>query len=389
MSSFVYNNQIFNADVINECNRNSKYIEKYSKLQDNIPFLDYKSVPIAPEHIIQHQFIKPIEGPLLPNIGDKFRFQLPNFDILTGLFLVVTLTSTSNNTTNTSNNTGAILWNSINFLQYGKSLLNYPPTYSICRNNESPHIEEEEFFETIILGQPLNNNTQTYFLPLYGPMFDNCNNYLLLEFFRNLELEAIWAGLPLSNVTACQVSLGCITMHTNLEYKNCILENLNKPNYTLPWYGVRTFTAPIVHSTGQTQAIIDLGYQMLTAKNIYVYILNTTTGVETSILGIKLRVNGQDVFNQEDQITNAIKKYYSPDRKVYWGWNLNSRRIPFGLLLERVGFTGGACLVPGPYQLTINFNVASTNSTLFCHVEYYSELEVNTKDGILNTTSCY
>ena len=385
--SLDYNHR-HNVDIINECNKSSKYIHKYQERQQNVAFMDYKQVPNAPEHYIQETWLRPNSGsPVLPtNAGDKFTWTLPNIDILTGLVLVITLTTTADNTAYTSRNTAALFWNLINLTQYGKTLLNYHPSYVICRNNEAPSIEEEEAFETIIWGAPLNNDTQTYFLPLFGPMFDKCNNYLFLEFFKNLQLEAYWSGLGLSSISAVSCYLACYSMHTNVEYKNSLLASLRRQNFTLPWYAVRSFNALIPE--GATSFSIDLSNQFLTAKNIYLFMVYTQ-GNETSFTKITVSAASQVIF-VEDFIQNMLKKYYSPDRKVYWGWNLNSVRIPFGLLQERLGWTGGACLIPGPYIINIECNSVSTTSTYcFCHIEHYTELEVDAANGLLNTTAVY
>ncbi len=376
-----------NIQSIFEGNHESKFIEKYRGEKQNVKFFDYKDIKITPEHYIYETSIRANPGfPTIPAFaGESYRFKVPDTDFMTGFAISCTISSDEDNTGETSYNTSARLWSRINVYQYGKIIYSFDPTYVLSRIIDAPEAAENEYLTSLITSVPLNNNTVNYVLPAFGPFIDDVNEYLFLEFYKGLEVEAIWAGLDLAIVTAVDTNLLLYRMRTDQDYKNSVLKEIPRYNFQRPWYQTRTFKTEVVFGTTSTSIYID---NFMVAKNIYL-LLMATDGQEIDITRVELSI-GSDMMFSENQTSNTLKKYYSPDRKVFWGFDGSGISVPFGLLMERFGFTGGLSLVKGPFLLQVYYDLPGAGTRyLYTNVEYYTELETNPDLGLFITHQVY
>lgn len=378
-------NQIPNIEDIFEGNHESKFIQKYKNEKYNIKFFDYKDVTIAPEHYIYQTLIRPNPGfPLIPTQkGEVYRYKIPDVDFMTGLSIKCRISSGDDNTGLTSYNTAANLWNKVTIYQYGKIIFTFDPTYVLSRIMDAPTPAENEALTALITSQPLDTNSVTYDLPFFAPFLENCKEYLFLEFYKGLEVEIEWKGLALTGVTLVTPYLALYRMRTDQDYKNSVLHELPKTNFIRPWYNVRTLKNDVTGTS--TSLYLDNFY---VAKNIYLFIMGTD-GQEINIDRVELTI-GSDMMFIEDRVSNFLKKYYSPERFIPWGFDASGVSIPFGLLLERFGFTGGLSLVKGPFLLKVYYDLPDADvRTLYTNIEYYSEVGTDPNLGLLISAQVY
>ena len=112
-------------------------------------------------------------------------------------------------------------------------------------------------------------------------------------------------------------------------------------------------------------------------------------GQEINVDRITLTI-GDNIVIDEDRTSNILKKYYSPDREIFWGYDGSGVSFNLGSTLERMGFTGGLCLVKGPFLMTVFYTLPdATARTLYTNIEYYTELEVYAAEGRMLTNEVY
>lgn len=386
-----------NIDIIFEQSPASKYVTKYKNEPQNMKYLDFRTVKVSPEYYIYSDLLRPTpDSPTRPTLsGEKIRFKIKDVDILTGAIMRTTVTSANDLTALTSYNTGATLWNRVTFFHYGKAIYTFVPSYILCRVQESGP-SENEMNTSAITSIPIDGTVTTsseYILPLFAPFFDTKDYYLYTEFYRNLEVELEYSGLLTYNTSATS-DYSSITMYLETqkmrlpyEYKNHLYQNMKENKFQRPWYNTRTFTYAMLSGASSNTVYLDNNF--MTAKNLYIFIMSSS-GYETNINTVTLTVAGNKIF-QEDRYSNIYKKYFSPDRLVYWGYDGSCRRIPFGAIQDenRFGYTGGACLSMASYKLDITSSTLSANATMYLIVEFYTEVETDSGNGSLHTNLIY
>ncbi len=373
-------NQIF------ESNKESKYVETFSKLPYTKQFCQSKSENYPQYYVYEQLLIAENNQTTYPDDGTIFKFKIPNLDFLTGLCIKLTLTTDFDNTVLTSNNTSAIFWKKMNIKQYGNIIYTVTPSYILTRVKEALEPGENEYLESLILGAALNVNTQTYYLPIYGPMFDKHENYLLLDFYKNLEVELVFNRINISGNNTIDLKLMLYRMSVKQEFKNSYIENISKEKFMIPWYSIRSSENILATIVTNYKLYID---NFLTIKKIHLSIYNFLTGANQIITNISFIIGDKVIFN-DDNTSNILKKYYSPNRKIFFGNNdPTGYTIPFGDIMDNLGLTNALCLSMGPFCLSIDYITNNANCKLYTNMQYNTQLISHPNDGSLLMSNIY
>ena len=362
------------------------YVLNYNKQSHLIEQL-HKTVPI--ETTFHHGILKNI-----PNLvktqyyvepstrtnssNTSYVFQLPDEGFLLGLVLETQLTSEGNNI-EAEERIGARVYQNIQFKQGNKILAENCPDYIEARIDESLE-SQDAFNEMTDPDQDWNANTITTYTPLFYSFTDKPSNALLLNYYRNLEIEAV-KNEELDNtldspVTALTNRLVCFISYLDDSYYNSYVYNVFYQEY-FNIFSYDKYVQKDSVSSGATSLRVSLQcYNLVFA--IHLILKNTENYSQEQVKTLKVWCNSGR------QIVDTTKRlnYYDTGRQT---GKISSHQgnlmfsYFFGISKDRDYHSGGINTVASrDLELEVTFDaVPDENYQLVTVCEYYTLLQTD------------
>lgn len=332
----------------------------------------FKDIPYQPVH--EHTVTKNIPNNfrsikrITPEISSSglYRFTLPEQGFLQGMCLSFTCTSYDNTA---EDKVATRIFNSIYLKQGLRDIFHNGPSYSLARLNQEPVQRQNNFTELSNWSQMFDNNEISCSLPIFSSFTDNEKNYLLLNYFRRLELHCQLNQNVITDESIVGLNVELIVFIKNYEdeyynsfiYKEFLLNKKSKKNYFS--YDIFNIQRTLEVGSTETQIILH-GPLLVFALHSIIF---DTTHANIPIYKLILNHQGTDVLN----IKTSENALLDPS---YYQYNGNSLSYFFGHK-SRDYHSGAINLNNGPWIITLHHNEITETSILNIDLEYFCILE--------------
>ena len=342
----------------------------------------FKEIPYQPLH--EHSITKNVPNNfrsikrIVPEISNTglYKFTIPEQGFLQGLSLSFTCSSYNNTS---EEKVATRIFKTINLRQGLKDIFVNTPSYSLARLNQEPVQRQQNFTELTNWSQMFDNNEISCSLPIFSSFTDNERNFLLLNYFRRLELHCQLDQNIITNEAIVGLNVELIVFIKNYEdeyYNSFIFKEFRtfKKNY----FSYDVFNVQKILSVGDTSTEIVLHGPLLVFA-IHSIIFDTTNA-NIPISKMILNHQGTDVLS----IKTSENALLDPS---YYQYNGNSLSYFFGIK-SRDHHSGAININNGPWIITIYHNTITETSILNLDLEYFCIFESD-RNGLFEKNILY
>lgn len=355
-------------DKLLEANIYSKVINEYlPKYQyDNV----HKNVLTKniPNNYYSFQTIQPEDGnKLIPNGNTKYKFIIKNkTGFLKNMVLKSYLTTAGDNT-NAPTYLGALLWSDISFKQGGKEFWYHGRGYILGRLAE---LKDDKFNDILntIQDPNFNANTVTIYTPLYNFFTDSEAANLLLDFTKEITVEAKWANFSFNSaLTDFRTELGITVQGFDVEYMSNFLGK------TRELFGYNLLVMTNNESVGSTSSRFYIKFPALCNSMVCSGFFANGNVITFN----KLRIYMGDLLAQELESKDFV--YLGKTASRFY----ESILYYFGSH-DRTGFYGGMDLSEGLLSVEVFYDALPSAATIELNLERYQFYSLNDSGVIIH-----
>lgn len=334
----------------------------------------FKDIPYVPLH--EHSITKNIPNNfrsikrINPEISSNglYRFTLPEQGFLQGICLSFTCSSYDNTS---EDKVATRIFSSIYLKQGIKDIFHNGPSYSLARLNQEPVQRQNNFTELSNWSQMFDNNEISCHLPIFCSFTDNEKNFLLLNYFKRLELHCQLDSNVINNESIVDLNVELIVFIKNYEdeYYNSFIYKEFFLSKSKNYFSYDIFNIQQTLEVGTTETQIELNGPLLVFA-IHSIIFDSSYA-NIPIYKFILNHQATDVLN----IKTAENALLDPS---YYQYNGNSLSYFFGHK-SRDYHSGAINLNNGPWTITLFHNEITEESILNIDLEYFCILESDRK----------
>lgn len=354
-------------------------INEESVILDILKEIPYQS--LHEHHIIKniHNNFRTVKR-IKPEISQTglYRFTLPEEGFLQGLCLSFSFSSDGNNI-NVEERAAARIFSEIWLKQGLKDLCKNTPSYILSRINQEPVQKQKNYIELTTFNQIFDNNEVTASVPIFCSFTDLESNYLLLNYFKRLEVhcqlnnDMLWQ----STLTDMKVELVAFIKNYEPQYYNSFIykefQNFSKNYFS---YDILNIKKTLEIGTSFTR--IDLKGPFLIFAIHSIIFNNNWSNVPISRMILNCQgINVLDIKTSE----NA---FIEPS---YYQYNGNSLSYFFGSK-QRHYHSGAININNGPWYLMIYHDPITEPGQLHTDLEYFCIFETD-NSGIFEKNILY
>lgn len=342
----------------------------------------FKEIPYQPLH--EHTITKNVPNNfrsikrIVPEISSAglYKFTLPEQGFLQGLCLSFSCSSYDNTS---EEKVATRIFSSIHLRQGLKDVFFNCPSYSLARLNQEPVQRQNNFTELASWSQMFDNNEITCSLPIFSSFTDNERNYLLLNYFRRLELHCQLNNNVITNESIVGLNVELIVFIKNYEdeyYNSFVFKEFR--TYKKNYFSYDVFNVQKQLNIGDTETDIVLhGPLLVFALHSIIF---DQDNANVPISKMILNHQGTDVLN----IKTSENALLDPS---YYQYNGNSFSYFFGSKM-RDHHSGAININNGPWIITIFHDEITESSVLNLDLEYFCIFESD-RNGLFEKNILY